>query len=165
MKTFKILLYSSLLICYGAFAQNYNRNGYGVNQDLGRGYTKPPTPDAAEINENKAKQLDRFMDQLKKELSLDELQTIAIRNEVSNNNKNVEILLKKETSEEEKSKEIKAMMDRTEVIVNSYLNKEQKVKYKELEDRMKAGKKSKKGKNELKNDAKQESTEDKKTEE
>jgi hypothetical protein len=165
MKTFKILLYSSLLICCGAFAQNYNRNGYGVNQDLGRGYSKPSTPDAAEISESKAKQLDKFMAQLKKELSLDELQTIAIRNEVSNNNKNIEILLKKETSEEEKSKEIKAMMDRTEVIVNSYLNKEQKVKYKELEDRMKAGKKSKKGKNELKNDAKQESTEDKKTEE
>jgi type IV pilus assembly protein PilO len=34
--------------------------------------------------------------------------------------------MKKENSEEEKSKQIKAMMDRTDVTINSYLNKDQK---------------------------------------
>lgn len=162
MKNFKILFYGLLIASVNAFSQNYNRNGYGVNHDLGRGYSKPSTPDAAEINEYKSKQLDKFMEMLKKELSLDDLQVIAIRNEVSMNNKNVEILLKKETSEEEKSKEVKAMMDRTEVIVNSYLNPQQKEKYKVLEERMKAGKKIKKSKKE---DANPEIIEEKKAEE
>jgi hypothetical protein len=102
------------------------------------------------------------MEQLKKELSLDELQTIAIRNEVITNRKNVEILMKKESSEEEKSKQIKAMMDRTDVTINSYLNKDQKEKYKILTEKMKSGKKIKKGKKE---EVKDEIKEDKTTEE
>jgi hypothetical protein len=147
MKTLKTLLFSLLILSSAAFAQNFNQNGYGVNQDLGRN-SSPSKPSQQDIDENNSKQLDRFMEQLKKELSLDELQTIAIRNEVTTNRKNVEILMKKENSEEEKSKQIKAMMDRTDVTINSYLNKDQKEKYKILTEKMKAGKKIKKGKKE-----------------
>ena len=145
MKTLKTLLFSLLILSSAAFAQNFNQNGYGVNQDLGRN-SSPSKPSQQDIDENNSKQLDRFMEQLKKELSLDELQTIAIRNEVITNRKNVEILMKKESSEEEKSKQIKAMMDRTDVTINSYLNKDQKEKYKILTEKMKSGKKIKKGK-------------------
>jgi hypothetical protein len=161
MKTLKTLLFSLLIMSSGAFAQNFNQNGYGVNQDLGRN-SSPSKPSQQDIDENNSKQLDRFMEQLKKELSLDELQTIAIRNEVITNRKNVEILMKKESSEEEKSKQIKAMMDRTDVTINSYLNKDQKEKYKILTEKMKSGKKIKKGKKE---EVKDEIKEDKTTEE
>jgi hypothetical protein len=161
MKTLKTLLFSLLILSSGAFAQNFNQNGYGVNQDLGRN-SSPSKPSQQDIDENNSKQLDRFMEQLKKELSLDELQTIAIRNEVTTNRKNVEILMKKENSEEEKSKQIKAMMDRTDVTINSYLNKDQKEKYKILTEKMKSGKKIKKGKKE---EVKDEIKEDKTTEE
>lgn len=161
MKTLKTLLFSLLILSSAAFAQNFNQNGYGVNQDLGRN-SSPSKPSQQEIDENNSKQLDKFMEQLKKELSLDELQTIAIRNEVITNRKNVEILMKKESSEEEKSKQIKAMMDRTDVTINSYLNKDQKEKYKILTEKMKSGKKIKKGKKE---EVKDEIKEDKTTEE
>ena len=161
MKTLKTLLFSLLILSSAAFAQNFNQNGYGVNQDLGRN-SSPSKPSQQDIDENNSKQLDRFMEQLKKELSLDELQTIAIRNEVITNRKNVEILMKKESSEEEKSKQIKAMMDRTDVTINSYLNKDQKEKYKILTEKMKSGKKIKKGKKE---EVKDEIKEDKTTEE
>jgi len=161
MKTLITLLFSLLILSSGAFAQNFNQNGYGVNQDLGRN-SSPSKPSQQDIDENNSKQLDRFMEQFKKELSLDELQTIAIRNEVTTNRKNVEILMKKENSEEEKSKQIKAMMDRTDVTINSYLNKDQKEKYKILTEKMKSGKKIKKGKKE---EVKDEIKEDKTTEE
>jgi len=161
MKTLKTLLFSLLILSSAAFAQNFNQNGYGVNQDLGRN-SSPSKPSQQDIDENNSKQLDRFMEQLKKELSLDELQTIAIRNEVTTNRKNVEILMKKESSEEEKSKQIKAMMDRTDVTINSYLNKDQKEKYKILTEKMKSGKKIKKSKKE---EVKDEIKEDKTTEE
>lgn len=161
MKTLKTLLFSLLILSSAAFSQNFYQNGYGVNQDLGRN-SSPSKPSQQDIDENNSKQLDRFMEQLKKELSLDELQTIAIRNEVITNRKNVEILMKKESSEEEKSKQIKAMMDRTDVTINSYLNKDQKEKYKILTEKMKSGKKIKKGKKE---EVKDEIKEDKTTEE
>jgi len=161
MKTLKTLLFSLLILSSAGFAQNFNQNGYGVNQDLGRN-SSPSKPSQQDIDENNSKQLDRFMEQLKKELSLDELQTIAIRNEVITNRKNVEILMKKESSEEEKSKQIKAMMDRTDVTINSYLNKDQKEKYKILTEKMKSGKKIKKGKKE---EVKDEIKEDKTNEE
>jgi hypothetical protein len=161
MKTLKILLFSLLILSSAAIAQNFNQNGYGVNTDLGRN-SSPSKPSQQDIDEINSKQLDRFMEQLKKELSLDELQTIAIRNEVTTNRKNVEILMKKENSEEEKSKQIKAMMDRTDVTINSYLNKDQKEKYKILTEKMKSGKKIKKGKKE---EVKDEIKEDKTNEE
>lgn len=165
MKTLKTLLFALLILSSAAFSQNFNQNGYGVNQDLGRN-SSPSKPSQQDIDENNSKQLDRFMEQLKKELSLDELQTIAIRNEVTTNRKNVEILMKKENSEEEKSKQIKAMMDRTDVTINSYLNKDQKEKYKILTEKMKSGKKIKKGKKEeVKDEIKDEIKEDNTTEE
>ena len=145
MKTLLKLLFTFLLFSLNTFAQNFNQNSYGVNRDLGRN-SSPTKPSQEEIDKNNSKQLDKFIEQLKIELSLDELQTIAIKNEVINNRKTVDILLKKETSDDEKSKEIKAMMERTDVIINSYLSKDQKEKYKILTEKLKSPKKSKKEK-------------------
>jgi len=151
MKTIKffiiVMLFTSYNIQSQGFDPNANRNG-GVNRNIGRTYTPPSQPSAYEIEKKKTEQLDKFMDKLKKELTLDELQTIAIRNEIDKNNRNIDIIIKKETSDDEKSKEITAMMERTDKIVNSYLNKEQKEKYKILVEDSKPKKKEKKKKKE-----------------
>ena len=56
--------------------------------------------------------------------------------------------MKKEDSPEDKSNEIKALIDKTEVTINSYLNKEQKEKYQIFKTNSKSKKKEKKGKKE-----------------
>ncbi|MDI1315742.1 hypothetical protein [Flavobacterium sp.] len=157
MKTFKIFVLSILFTTAGAFAQygnNMYTKNYGVNRNIGRTYSAPPTSSPAEIESNKKEQLNKFMEKLKKELTLDELQMIAIQNEIEKNNKNIDIVIKKETSDDEKSKEITSMMERTDKLVNSYLNPIQKEKYKALiEDskKKKGDKKDKKSKKEDKN--------------
>lgn len=147
MNIFKIAFFGLLLTSATAFSQynDYNRNG-GVNHDVGRDYPSSRKPSAEETEKAKAEQIDKIMSKLKISLTLDELQTIAIKNEITSNSKNIDIVIKKEDSEEDKSKEIKALMERTEVIINSYLNKEQKEKYKALIEESKSGKKDKRSK-------------------
>ena len=79
---------------------------------------------------------------------MDELQAIAIKNEILTNSKNIDIVMKKEDSNEVKEKEVKALMDKTEVVINSYLNKEQKEKYLIFKANKKEKKKDKKSKKE-----------------
>jgi hypothetical protein len=151
MKTIKIFIVGLLFSFFSAFSQNFdngfNRNA-GVNRDVGRTNAIPQQPSASEIEKKKMEQLDKIINMLKKELSLDELQTIAIRNEIEKNNRSVDIIRKKEISDDEKSKEIVSMMERTDKIVNSYLNKEQKEKYKILIENNKPKNKDKKKKKE-----------------
>lgn len=143
MKTFKIFILSLLLSSTGTFAQNY----YGVNRDLRDNRTpKPPTPE--EIEKARVEYVDKYLVKLKEAVNLDELQVIAIKNELISNSKNIDIVMKKEDVQEEKSKEVKALMDKTEVVINSYLNKEQKEKYQVFRANLKTKKKEKKGKKE-----------------
>jgi hypothetical protein len=149
MKTIKIFIVGLLFSFFSVFSQNFNNNSSpysGVNRDIGRNYSPPQQPSASEIEKKKTEQLNKFIDKLKKELSLDELQAIAIRNEIEKNNRNIDIILKKETSEDEKSKEITSMMLRTDKLVISYLNKEQKEKYKIFLEENNPKKKNKKKK-------------------
>ena len=147
MNIFKIAFFGLLLTSANAFSQynDYNRNS-GINHDVGRDYPSSRKPSAEESEKARAEQIDKIMSKLKIALTLDELQTIAIKNEITSNSKNIDIVMKKEDSEEDKSKEIKALIDRTEVIINSYLNKEQKEKYKAFVEESKNGKKDKKTK-------------------
>jgi hypothetical protein len=151
MKTIKIVLIGFLITSYNALSQNFdpnmNRNA-GVDRTIGRSNAIPQQPSASDIEKKKVEQLDKIINMLKKELSLDELQTIAIRNEIEKNNRNVDIIRKKEISDDEKSKEIVSMMERTDKLVNSYLNKEQKEKYKILIENNKLKNKDKKKKKE-----------------
>lgn len=151
MKINKIILLIFLVTYYHSTAQNFDpmmNQNIGVNRNIGRSYATPQQPSAADIEKKKSEQLDKFIDKLKKELTLDDLQTIAIRNEIDKNNRSIDIIAKKEISEEEKSKEITAMMERTIKIVNSYLNNEQKEKYKRLIEDDKPKQKEKKKKKE-----------------
>ena len=150
MNRYKIFFFGMLFSTCGVLAQNYNgQNRNGLNRDVGRDYSSQAKPSPEEIEKNKAEQLDKVIAKLKAAVTLDELQVIAIRNEIASNMKNVDIVLKKGTSDEEKGKEIKAMMEKTEVIINSYLSKDQKEKYKTFIEESKSGKKSKKNKKDI----------------
>lgn len=151
MNTFKMALFGLLLTSVTAFSQyndyyNYNRLGRS-NRDIPRDYSSNSSqPSAEQVEKYKTKKIDLIIANLKTELTLDELQVIAIRNEITSSMKNIDIVNKKEISGEEKSKEIKALTDRTESTINSYLNAAQKEKYKALIAESKSGKKDKKDK-------------------
>ena len=151
MNTFKMAIFGLLLTSATAFSQyndyyNYNRLGRS-NRDISRDYSSTSSqPSAEQIEKAKAKKIDEIIANLKTELTLDELQAIAIKNEINSSIKNIDIVGKKEISQEEKSKEIKALTDRTETTINSYLNAAQKEKYKALIADSKSGKKDKKSK-------------------
>lgn len=149
MKTFKIILFNLLISSVGVFAQsnsNYMPRNYGVNRDVGRSYSGPSKPSPEAIEKERTERIEKFVAKLKTDLTLDELQVIAIRNEITSNSKNIDIVLKKETSEEEKTNEVKALMDKSEMVINSYLNKEQKEKYKAFMEELNNPKKGKKDK-------------------
>ena len=146
MKTLNLIFFS-LLLCSITVAAQFNNNYNGMrNNNMPE--SSPRKPSADEIAKNKEEQINKFIAKLKTELMLDELQTIAIKNEITTNSRNIDIVVKKETSDEEKSKEIKAMMEKTEAIINSYLNKNQKEKYIALKEESKTKKKDKKNKKE-----------------
>lgn len=141
MKTFKLFVFCLLLSSASAFSQ-YNNNSYnpysithygGVNRDIpgaGRDDGAPKKPTAEEVDKLRNESIDKFMVKLKADLTLDELQFIAIKNELVSNSKKVDIVMKKEENDPEgRSKEVKALMDKTEATIKSYLSKGQKEKY------------------------------------
>lgn len=159
MNSLKIVLFS-LIVCSATAS---GQNGFGQNNgafDRNIGNTQQSQiqrePSTVEIEKVRTKRMDEFMTKLKKDLTLDELQYIAIKQGINNNNKNIEIFLKKENSEEEKAKGFKSFMEKTDEIIISYLNKDQKEKYKVLSEESKAatnkGKKSKKKDKDTKNE-------------
>lgn len=145
MYTLKLFFFGLLLTSLSGFSQNY----YGMNRDLIDNST-PKKQTTEEINKERNEYVDKYMAKLKTELNLDELQLIAIKNEIISNSKNIDIVMKKEDLGEEKEKEVKALMDKTEVIINSYLNKEQKEKYLLFKAKKNEKKKDKKSKKENK---------------
>lgn len=134
MKSIKILLFFVLFSVVEAHAQY----GYGNNPGMGMNRTnngmpntqqtpKEPTPE--EIEKNRNEKIQAHMLILKKDLSLDELQYIAIKNEVTTSSKRIDIMLKSELSDEEKNSELKSIQEKTEKTILSYLNPAQKEKY------------------------------------
>ena len=150
MKTFKILFICLFLSNLSAVAQFGNINGNrmgGVdrsNQIPQSNEPKEPTPE--EITSARNMRVDNIMKQMKEELTLDDLQCIAIRNELIANSKSIEILIKSEISEEDKTKQFQSIQEKTEKIINSYLNSSQKEKYQILKDEKALGVDTKKSK-------------------
>lgn len=131
-------LYTLLIITANAFGQFNNTNNMnnmngqqniGLNRNIGGFNSSPVKSSPEDIEKNKMQQIDKFMAKLEKELSLDALQTIAIKNEVVSNGKNIDNIIKAEISDEQRSKELENSLDKSEIIIKSYLNKAQKVKY------------------------------------
>jgi hypothetical protein len=139
MKTLKnitslILLFSmqSIIAQYGQ--GGYGQGGYGGNNQMGgqnrnmANENRPQTVKEPPIEEMVKKGVDR----LKIQLTLDELQVIAISNIVTENMKKQNAVLKKEDNNEEKTNELKAIAEKTDLDILILLNKDQKVKYKLL---------------------------------
>jgi hypothetical protein len=132
MKILKITLICFLFFTVEANAQFGNPNG---NQSMNRNNRMPSTqstpkePTPAEIEKNRTAQVDRYMTTLKTDLSLDELQYIAIKNEMINSSKRMDIVLKSDYSDEEKNAEMKSIQETMEKTILSYLNPSQKEKF------------------------------------
>jgi hypothetical protein len=139
MNILKIVFFTLIICSVNAFGQNgFGQNNNAFNRDIGNVPQNSSKPSTEEIEKIRSKRMDDFMNKLKSDLTLDELQYIAIKQGINNNNKNIDIFLKKENSEEEKAKGFKAFMDKIDEIINSYLNKDQKEKYKVLSEENKA---------------------------
>jgi hypothetical protein len=146
MKTFKILFICLFLSNLSALAQFGNINGNrmgGVdrsNQIPQSNEPKEPTP------EEIANARNNIIKRMKEDLNLDDLQCIAIRNELIANSKSIEILIKSEISEEDKTKQFESIQEKTEKIINSYMNSSQKEKYKVIKEEKALGVDTKKSK-------------------
>ncbi len=113
------------------FGQNgVNRGSQGGFDNIGQ----PSTPDKpSEMTEKEKKQaVDKILVNLKKELTLDELQVIGVQNVLYVNVTKQDKLFKKEISQEEKIIEMQGISDNTDRKIIEFLNKTQKVKYLEL---------------------------------
>ena len=133
---FAFLIFS-VLKTNAQFGQN---GGFGQNQRGGQGQSgfdqisqgtrdnKPPE----ESEKSKKERLDKEVAKMKTELNLDELQVIVIQNTLSENQKKQILLFKKETPENEKIAELIALTESTDRKILEFLNKEQKIKYKDL---------------------------------
>ena len=153
MKTHKIAVIGLILLSfhvtaqYGGYGGDYG-NGYGSRGGYGNRFgmqNNAPTskPDPAMIEKEKAERINKYMEKLKTELNLDELQFIAIQNDIIANGKSIDIVMKKENSEDEKANQIKSLVESLQKNINSYLNPEQKEKYKVLNEEKNLNKKEK----------------------
>lgn len=118
----------------GGYGQGgYGQGGYGgnpmgsQNQQMGN-QNRTQTVKEPPIEETVKKVVDR----LKTQLTLDELQVIAISNIITENIKKQNAVLKKEDNNEEKVSELKAISEKTDLDILILLNKDQKTKYKLL---------------------------------
>lgn len=122
----------------------YNSGYGGGYRNNGMPQAAPTKPSAEQLEKAKNERTDKIMSTLKKELNLDDLQFIAIQNEIVSSSKSIDILMKSKNSDEEKENEIKAIQEKSEKNIKSYLSPDQKEKYIALV----SGKKGKKAKNE-----------------
>lgn len=140
MKTFKKILFIAFLFLSAntISAQYYNNgyggggygNGYGRSNQMSQLPATPSTPKPVPVEETAGKIVAFY----KKELNLDALQEVVIKNIYIKSLKKEEILMKKEISDDEKKEEYKVLSDMTEMEVKQILNKEQKEKFKNLID-------------------------------
>lgn len=153
MKIIRILfVFTTISWGTTVFAQ-YGNNGYGNRGYGGGGYGSnngrmsqmTPSHDNEKPKEIPVEvTVGKIMENLKTELVLDQLQEIAIANVLTESIRSQGILLKAETSQEQKIKEIQALSEVTDRKVNDFLNEDQKVKYKALNDERNHSKKSRK---------------------
>lgn len=120
---------------YGGSGGMNRMNGGGMSQD--RSHDKPKEI-PVEVTVGK------IMEKLKTELNLDALQEIAISNVLTESIKTQGVLIKAESSQEQKIKEIQALSETTDRKVKEFLNDDQKEKYKVFKEESNNPKKSRK---------------------
>lgn len=141
MKTIQsIFLCGCLTLAFNTVSAQYGgygNNGMGRQQSMGMGgapsdasrYTKSPET----IEKERTESTNKTIESLKTELNLDELQLIVIKKEIESGNKKIYDLIKnEETSQEDKAREIEAITEKMDTTINTFLNAEQKTKYKKV---------------------------------
>lgn len=147
MKALQFLFFCVLFSTTVATAQYGNNYGYGNRYNsMSNIPQKDSKPTPAEIEKSREERVTTAMEKLKGELNLDELQYIAIKNDISSSFKNMEIVMKSENSDEDKQKELIAIQEKTEKSIKSYLNPGQKEKYDKMKEDKAVGKKETKKK-------------------
>jgi hypothetical protein len=145
MKTIQIFfVFTVTLLCSTTVLAQYGNNGYGNNGYGGGGGYGSNNGRMSQMNQSrdneKPKEIEaevivgKIMEKLKIELVLDQLQEIAISNVLIESIRSQGILLKAETGQEQKIKEIQALSEVTDRKVNEFLNEDQKAKYKALNE-------------------------------
>ena len=125
----------------GGYGNDYV-NGYGSNRRMNSGMDQSRAQDKpkeipVEVTVGK------IIERIKPELTLDELQVIAISNILTESIKTQGMLIKAEVSQDDKIKNIKALSETTDRKIMELLNKDQKEKYIALNEEAKNPKKSK----------------------
>ena len=119
----------------GGYGGGYGGNGYGRSNQMSQmgQNSQQSAPKPVPVEKTAAKIVEYY----KKELNLDALQEVVVNNVyVKSLKKQEAIIAKKETSDEDKIKEITVLNDMTDLEIIDVLNKDQKEKYKILmEDR------------------------------
>ncbi|WP_284651265.1 hypothetical protein [Flavobacterium terrisoli] len=137
MKIVKIIFLLFLFFAIDVNAQYGYGNGYrtsagpGVIRDNRTPTTEqtPKEPSPAEIEKNRVEKIEIYMSHLKSDLSLDELQYIAFKNELISTSKRMDIVSKSDYSDDEKNAEMRSIQEKLEKTLMSYLNPAQKEKY------------------------------------
>lgn len=129
-----------MVLSIHSISAQYGNNGYGGSNRMNQMNSGIPSNN----HESSPKEIPvevtvgKIMERLKTELTLDELQVIAISNIMTESVKNGEVLRKKEMSQEDKIKEMQAEAEATDIKIMYLLYKNQKEKYSTLiEDRKK----------------------------
>lgn len=144
-----------VLLSANGFSQRGYERGYG-------GMTGQPNQEdrKEEFEENNAKlreeSLENMMSYLNKELNLNELQSIAIKQIYTDSNKKQGIIFKKEISQEEKMEAFKSLSESTEKKVLDLLDVQQKEKFVIVKAELMKGIKKEKPKKEKKKKEKKE---------
>ena len=132
MKTLKIITSLLLLFSMQTLLAQYGQGGFGGNQmgnQMGA-QSRPETVKERPIEET----VKKIVDKLKIQLTLDELQVIAISNLITENMRKQNAVMKKEASNDDRTSELKAISEKTDLDIMILLNKSQKATYKLLSD-------------------------------
>jgi hypothetical protein len=142
MKTIQILFVLALmLVSIDTVSAQYRNNGYGgggYGNQNGRNNQMGQIPQGPSHDQPKEIPVEvtvgKIMEKLKAALTLDALQEIAISNVLTDSMRSQGILLKADTGQEQKTKEIAALSETMDRKINQFLNEDQKIKYKALNE-------------------------------
>lgn len=135
MKTIqKIVTFGCIVLTVNTISAQFGNNGMGNPNRMGQMNNSMPNQN----NQSASKEVPvavtvgKIMENLKTELTLDELQVIAISNIMTESVKKSDVLRKKEMPQEDKIKEMQAEAEATDIKIMYLLYKNQKEKYSEL---------------------------------
>ena len=126
---FFLLTLSTLSFAQYGYGNGYGNNGMGRSQ-IGSNMPSSYSKSEADIEKERAENLNKTVEKLKTDLQLDDLQLFVIRKELETSSASIYKIIKSESTDEEKTTEIEAITERTDRNINGYLNEEQKKKYK-----------------------------------